>query len=228
MPGLVNLSAQQSVSIYGYKQPLRVLNWKVVADRDDLTFKRLYGLGLSEKQLLVLQPDKNIWIQEKNLQLSDITLVPSWKVHVTRDMHATIVEIAMLNLSPEFMQHTGVTFEDLVEAGLTLNLMMILKFNLTSWVHLGLYREFLTDLTDVQSIALFSLPKNMVMQCVLETCSNQYTKKIVTAPKPGTIFKTIPDMKQVGETHPEHEASNWWEKEGGAGYHSRITTQKTS
>jgi len=196
----VNLSAQQSVSIYGYKQPLRVLNWKVVADRDDLTFKRLYGLGLTEKQLLVLQPDKNIWIQDKGLQLSDITLVPSWKVHVTRDMHATIVEIAMLNLSPEFMQHTGVTFADLVDAGLTLNLMMILKLNLTSWVHLGLYRDFLTDLTDVQSIALFSLPKNMVMQCVLETCSNQYTKQVVSAPTQGTIFKSIPEMKQVDGT----------------------------
>jgi hypothetical protein len=200
MPGLVNLSAQQSVSIYGYKQPLRVLNWKVVADRDDLTFKRLYGLGLTEKQLLVLQPDKNIWIQDKGLQLSDITLVPSWKVHVTRDMHATIVEIAMLNLSPEFLQHTGVTFADLVDAGLTLNLMMILKLNLTSWVHLGLYRDFLTDLTDVQSIALFSLPKNMVMQCVLETCSNQYTKQVVSAPSQGTIFKSIPEMKQVDGT----------------------------
>ena len=196
----MNLSAQQSVSIYGYKQPLRVLNWKVVADRDDLTFKRLYGLGLTEKQLLVLQPDKNIWIQDKGLQLSDITLVPSWKVHVTRDMHATIVEIAMLNLSPEFMQHTGVTFADLVDAGLTLNLMMILKLNLTSWVHLGLYRDFLTDLTDVQSIALFSLPKNMVMQCVLETCSNQYTKQVVSAPTQGTIFKSIPEMKQVDGT----------------------------
>jgi hypothetical protein len=200
MPGLVNLSAQQSVSIYGYKKPLRVLNWKVVADRDDLTFKRLYGLGLTEKQLLVLQPDKNIWIQDKGLQLSDITLVPSWKVHVTRDMHATIVEIAMLNLSPEFLQHTGVTFADLVDAGLTLNLMMILKLNLTSWVHLGLYRDFLTDLTDVQSIALFSLPKNMVMQCVLETCSNQYTKQVVRAPTQGTIFKSIPEMKQVDGT----------------------------
>jgi hypothetical protein len=200
MPGLVNLSAQQSVSIYGYKKPLRVLNWKVVADRDDLTFKRLYGLGLTEKQLLVLQPDKTIWIQDKGLQLSDITLVPSWKVHVTRDMHATIVEIAMLNLSPEFLQHTGVTFADLVDAGLTLNLMMILKLNLTSWVHLGLYRDFLTDLTDVQSIALFSLPKNMVMQCVLETCSNQYTKQVVSAPSQGTIFKSIPEMKQVDGT----------------------------
>jgi len=115
-------------------------------------------------------------------------------------MHATIVEIAMLNLSPEFMQHTGVTFADLVDAGLTLNLMMILKLNLTSWVHLGLYRDFLTDLTDVQSIALFSLPKNMVMQCVLETCSNQYTKQVVSAPTQGTIFKSIPEMKQVDGT----------------------------
>ena len=199
MPGLVNLTAQQSVAIYGFKQPLRVLNWKIVADREDLTFKKLYGLGLTEKQLLVLQPEKNIWIKDKGLQLADITLVPSWKIHVTRDMHASIVEIAMLNMTPEFLQNSGVTFTDLVNSGLTLNLMMILKFNLTSWIHLDLYRDFLKDLTDVQSIALFSLPKNMVLQCVLETSSvNQYQKEIVRAPPPSAIFKSIPGMQQVG------------------------------
>jgi hypothetical protein len=198
MPGLVNLSAQQSVAIYGYKQPLRVLNWKVVADRDDLTFKKLYGIGLTEKQLLVIQPEKKFWIQDKGLQLSDITLVPSWKIHVTRDMHASIVEIAMLNLTPEFLQHCGVTFTDLVNSGLTLNLMLILKFNLTAWVHLGLYRDFLKDLTDVQSIALFSIPKNMVLQCVLETSSNQYRKEVVTTPPLSTVFKCVPGMQQVG------------------------------
>jgi hypothetical protein len=196
MPGLVNLTAQQSIEIYGYKQPLRVLNWKVVADREDLTFKKLYGLGLTEKQLSVLQPDKKIWIADKGLQLCDISLVPSWKIHVTRDMHASIVEIAMLNLTSEFLQHTGVTFTDLVDSGLTLNLMMILKLNLTSWVHLGLYRDFLKDLTDVQSIALFAMPKNMVLQCVLETSSQH--KKDTSPATPGTVIKGIPNMQHVG------------------------------
>jgi len=197
MPGLVNLTSQQSVQIYGYTQPLRVINWKVVADREDLTFKKLFGLGLTEKQLQVLQPDKHVWINDKGLQLCDITLVPSWKIHVTRDMHATIVEVAMMNLSSEFLQKSGVTFTDLVNSGLTLNLMMIMKFNLTAWIHLGLYRDFLKDLTDVQSIALFSLPKNMVLQCVLENSSNQ-DKQVVTAPLPGAIFRSIPGMQQIG------------------------------
>jgi hypothetical protein len=48
---------------------------------------------------------------------------------------------------------------------------MVLPLNLTSWVHLGLHREFLSDMTDVQSHALFQLPKNMVMQCVQESAS---------------------------------------------------------
>jgi hypothetical protein len=198
MPGLINITSQQSISIYGYKKPLRVLNWKSVADREDLTFKKLFGLGITEKQLQVIQPDKTIWINEKGLQLSHITLVPSWKIHVTRDMHASIVEIAMLNLTPQFLQHTGVTFSDLVDSGLTLNLMMILKLDLTTWIHLGLYRDFLKDLTDVQSIALFKLPKNMVLQCVLEKSSNQYKKEVVTEPVPGQIFKNIVPMQQVG------------------------------
>jgi hypothetical protein len=168
MCGVVDLTPSQSIAIYGWRNPLRILDWKVVLDRDELTFKVLYGIGLTEKQLFTLQPDKTAWISEKRLDLNDITLVPKWQVHVTRDMKASFVDIAQMNLSAEFLQHTGVTFDDLVGAGLTLNLMMLLPLTLISWVHLGLHREFLTDLTDVQSHALFHIPKNMVMQCVQE------------------------------------------------------------
>ena len=168
MTGIVDLTPTQSLSIYGWRKPLRILNWAVVADREDLTFRKLFGLGLTEKQLFHLQTNKELWIRDKGLSLQDITLVPSWKIHVTRDMHATLPQIAMMNLSGEFLQHTGVTFQDLVDAGLTLNLMLILRLSLMSWVQLGLHRGFLKDLTDVQSIALFQMPKNMVMQCVHE------------------------------------------------------------
>jgi hypothetical protein len=173
MTGIIHLTSHQSVLIYGYKTPLRVLNWKIVAERADLTFKKLFGVGLTEGQLYTLQPDKNIWIRDKSLQLTDITLVPSWKIHVTRDMHATIMEIAMLHLSPVFMQHTGVTFADLVDAGLTVNLMMLLELNLNWWILLGLHRDFLVNMTDIQSITLFQLTKNQVMQCVLEAASKR-------------------------------------------------------
>jgi hypothetical protein len=169
MCGVVDLLPSQAVAIYGWRKPLRILNWTTVLDREDLTFKKLYGIGLTEKQLSILQPDKTSWISEKRLDLNDITLVPRWRVHVTRDMKASFVDIAQMNLSADFLQHTGVTFNDLVGSGLTLNLMMLLPLSLISWVHLGLHREFLSDLTDVQSYALFQIPKNMVMQCVQES-----------------------------------------------------------
>jgi hypothetical protein len=170
MSGVINLLPSQSVGIYGWTKPLRVINWKIIAERIDLTFRKLHSFGLDEKQLLVVQPDKHTWIATKKIQLCDVGLVPSWRIHITRDLKpsATIVDIARQNLSAEFLQHTGVTFADLVDAGLTLNMMLILKFDLTSWVHLGLYRDFLEELTDVQSISLFDMPKSYVMLCVKE------------------------------------------------------------
>jgi hypothetical protein len=83
-------------------------------------------------------------------------------------MHASLPRIAMMNFTCDFFQHTGVTFEDLVQAGLTLNLLPILRLNLMSWIQLGLHQEFLRDLTDTQSIALFHMPTHLVMQCVRE------------------------------------------------------------
>lgn len=171
MSGVVNLLPSQSIGLYGWRSPLRIINWKIIAERTDLTFRKLYSFGLNEKQLLLVQSDKHMWINTGKIQLCDIGLVPSWKIHATKDMNpkASIVDIAQLNLSAEFLHHTGVTFSDLVSAGLTLNMMLILKFDLTAWVHLGLYRGFLKDLTDVQSISLFEMPKSYVMMCVNES-----------------------------------------------------------
>jgi hypothetical protein len=174
MSDVIDLLPSQAVNIYGWKKPLRILNWKVVCERTDLTFRRLFSIGLDEKQLSTLQPDKHLWISTKKIVLADIGLAPSWKIHAIDDLipKATIVDIAQQNLSAEYLLHTGVTFTDLVSAGLTLNLMLILKFDLTSWIHLGLYQDFLRDLTDVQSVSLFEMPKLYVMQCVKEAPSN--------------------------------------------------------
>jgi hypothetical protein len=167
MAGVIDLTAGQAIAIFGWKKPLRVLNWKIVFDRDDLTFKKLFfEIGLNERQLLKLQSDKGMWVSYKRLELSDILLVPLWKLHVTKDFHAHITNIAMLNLSHEFLQYTGVTFEHLVEAGLTVNLMMLLKLSLNAWIQLGLTVEFMKDMQDSQSLALFGIPKNLTLLCL--------------------------------------------------------------
>jgi hypothetical protein len=167
MGGVIDLTASQSIAIFGWAKPLRVLNWKIVFDRDDLTFKKLFfEMGLTERQLLKMQGDKKMWITYKKLELTDILLVPLWKLHVTKDFHAHITNIAMLNLSYEFLQYTGVTFEDLVGAGLTVNLMMLLKLSLNAWIQLGLTLDFVKDMQEVQSMALFGIPKNLTLLCL--------------------------------------------------------------
>ena len=168
MTGIVDLTPSQAIRIYGYWSPLRLLDWRVISDREDLTFKKLYSLGLTEKQLYRVQSNKDKWIRDKGLTLEDLKFVPSWRVNPIRDMHATILQIAMLNPSAEFLINSGVTFQDLVNVGLTLNLMAVLRMSLMDWIRLGLHQDFLRDCNDTQSIALFQLPKHLVLQCVHE------------------------------------------------------------
>jgi hypothetical protein len=177
MSDVVELLPSQAVYVYGWKMPLRIINWKSVCERTDLTFRKLWSIGLDEKQLYTLQPDKHLWISTKKIVLADVGLVPDWKIHVVNDLipKATIVDIAQQNLSADFLLHTGVTFTDLVSAGLTLNMMLILKFKLESWIHLGLYQDFLKDLTDLQSVSMFDMPKSYVMLCVKETPAKRKT-----------------------------------------------------
>lgn len=172
MSALIDLTASQAVYLYGIWYPLRVLNWATVLEKRELTFRTLYTIGLTPDDLRIMQPNKMAWINAGRIKLSDIILVPSWRIHATIDMNATIVDIARLGLSAEYLQETGVSFTDLVDAGLTLNLMMIFKFDLVTWVHLGLYRDFIKELTDVQSISMFSLPTTSVMMCVKEKAAN--------------------------------------------------------
>ena len=172
----VEVLASQAIVFYGWRYPMRRVDWKEVFVRKDMTVRKLMDIGFTEEQLFIIQPNKHEWISEKRLELIDITLVPSWKVHATRDMEADIVAIACCDLSAAFLQETGVSFEDLVQAGLTLNLMMIFKFDLTSWIHLGLYRGFIQELTDVQSLSLFSMPTSSVMLCVKEQAAMKEQK----------------------------------------------------
>lgn len=175
MSGFISFTAWQAVGIYGWWKPLRVLNWKMVVDRKDLTVEKLCSLGLNEQQLFTIQSDKTAWISISRIGIEHIAMVPMFQIHATKDLGANIIAIARQNLTAGFLQHTGVTFTDLVDAGLTLNLMLLFKYDLTSWVHLGLYRDFLRDLTDVQSISLFEMTTFYVMQCVKETASNRTT-----------------------------------------------------
>ena len=168
MTGIIDLTPSQSIAVNGYWTPLKIINWRVISDREDLTFKKLYSLGLTEKQLYRVQANKDKWIKEKGFTLEDIALVPTWKVNPIRDLNAGILQIAMLNPSAEFLLNSGVTFQDLVDVGLTLNLMAVLRLSLMNWINLGLHQIFLRECTDTQSIALFHLPKHLVLQCVHE------------------------------------------------------------
>ena len=144
------------------------MDWRVVSERDDLTFKRLFSIGLTEKQLYRIQSKKELWIRDKGLTLEDLKLVPTWKINPIRDLHAGILQIAMLNPSAEFLLNSGVTFQDLVDVGLTVNLVAVFRLSLMDWIKLGLHQNFLVNCSDTQSIALFHLPTHLVLQCVHE------------------------------------------------------------
>ena len=60
-------------------------------------------MGFNEHQLPRPHTKKTLWIRGKGLELLDIFLVPSWRIHVTKDINDKSEEIAMMKLSAEWL-----------------------------------------------------------------------------------------------------------------------------
>lgn len=165
--GVVKLQPSQAVTIYGSWNPIPVLNWRTVCQREDLDFKYLhYTVQLSEKQLFQLQPDKHEWIRENKIEVGNVIHFPSLKINALKDMHCTLPALAMLNATAQFHLHTGTTFQDMVHAGLTVHLMPIMRLSLMDWISLGITKQFVANISDNDSMQVFGLTKSHVLECI--------------------------------------------------------------
>ena len=160
---LLKLTASQAIEIYGAWNPKRLLSWKQIVDHTDLTWKKLRATGLSVNDLYKLQPDPEPWIQNKRIDIEDITEMSTWNIHPIRQMRCTLSQLALLHWPAEVFIRTGITYDDLVTAGLTIQSIPIFGFTLLNWSYMGLKRHHLELASELECVQVFGMKKAQIL-----------------------------------------------------------------
>lgn len=163
----IHLTAYQAISIYGWREPIRILDWTIVKEHRLQFSKLLCDLKVPAHELKKLQPHKHEWLKEGLMLPEDLPHLLPWKVHAFQDLNMSLAEV-MCNGPPSaaFLKETGVTFQQMQEKGLTSDLMKLFPFSVSDWRALGMGRDFLDTLSDVTCGQIFHMPKGVVAAAI--------------------------------------------------------------
>ena len=163
----IPLTAGQAVTVHGWLSPKETLTWTDVAGNDCLTFAFLNTRARIPKELLHrMQPDITAWVSLGRAGLEDLAALGPWGAHPIRDLKANLGDLIHMRWTAQALSKTGVTYADLVEAGMTNESMGMLGYTLYDWGLLGFTSADADKLPAPVLGALFNLTPGDVARCL--------------------------------------------------------------
>ena len=154
----IDLTPYQSVMIHGWMKPSSVLNWRHILQNPSLTWEYLRSLGLSPQQLKRIQPDPDMWVRHCNIRLNMLLDMTCFPVHPIHHLKADISELWQMQFNSQQLEAMGVTYRELVDIGLTREIMARWAFPLARWHALGLRAEDIESWPVQDSSRAFRIP----------------------------------------------------------------------
>jgi len=163
----IPLTAGQAVTIHGWLQPKETLSWVDVLGNPTLTFSFLVSQTRIPVELLHrLQPDINAWVSASRVRLEDIPALTLWGAHPLRDLNADLGDLIHMEWPACVLCRAGVTYADLVDAGMTHDSMGLFGFTLREWGSLGFGPADAERLQASALARLFNLTPADVCKCL--------------------------------------------------------------
>lgn len=159
----IALSPGQAVSIHGWLRARQTLTWGDVLTQEGLTFSKLLSFNLGEQDLYVLQPDLQAWTRQGKATLADCPRMRAWDAHPIRDFKADLADLVGMHWPHEALTRMGVTYEDLLQLGLTAETMNLFGFTLMMWASLGFRRPHAEATPPNTLYRLFGMAKHEVL-----------------------------------------------------------------
>lgn len=153
----IELDPYQSVMIHGWFHPSSVLTWKTVASNDTLTWYYLRSIGLSAEKLKRLQPDPVEWVRYGDVSLPMVTDMLCFPVHPIRHLHADISDLWQMQFPSQVLESMGVSYQQLIDIGMTKEIMARWCFSLNRWRSMGFCLEDLVGWTERDCVHVFHL-----------------------------------------------------------------------
>lgn len=162
----LRISDGQALYLHGWMAPKRTLSWADVMDNPSFTLSHLAdNASIPLDALHRLQPDATAWIRHGRAALADCPRMELWAAHPVRDFKADLGDIIGLRWPPELMARMGLTYADLVDAGLTAASMgLFTNLTLLGWAQLGFSRDAASAIPEPALVRLFCMSKQDVLR----------------------------------------------------------------
>lgn len=162
----IALTPGQAVTIHGWIRARQWLNWGDVLANGSFAFADLLNCNLQEQDLYVLQPDLQAWIRGGKATLQDCPRMRAWDAHPIRDFKADLADMIGMHWPPETLTRMGVTYDELLELGLTPETMNLFNYTLMMWFSVGFKRHHCEAIPPNTLFRLFGMSKIDVLGCL--------------------------------------------------------------
>jgi hypothetical protein len=162
----IDLTPGQAVTIHGWLGVRTYLTWSDVLGNPTCTFAFLTSIGICENKLYVLQPDLQAWVRSERASLADCPRMKLWDAHPIRDFKADLADIIRATWPAEVMARMNVTYDDLIELGLTPGTMTLFNYTLMDWTNIGIRRHHIERIPASLVFQLFDMTVTAVLSAV--------------------------------------------------------------
>jgi len=155
--GVIILTAEESVNLFGwFAQPVKTLSWEAVKTHL-FTWRHLRSYGIDAERLKRVQPDKHEWINRGGLKTSDLNDMTIFPINPITDFGVDLAELWQMQCSVNDLLAMNVTYEQLLEKGLSVDIMHCFGFPLSAWVDLGFKSDHAKILNNEESLRVFGM-----------------------------------------------------------------------
>ena len=155
----IEVTPWQSIQLFGlWDQPRKLVSFEHIRKNHfSWNFLR-QKLKFSARELHSLQQDKQKWIQFGQLTLHDVMDMKLFPVNPLTDLCADLAEIWSMKWQPDDMIEMGISFDQLLRAGMTPQVMKYFNYTLTEWINLGYNSKHINETSEF----VFGMPQSEI------------------------------------------------------------------
>ena len=152
----IRLRPAQSVAFHGWMNPRQGLCWEDIQYNQHLTVSRLLRFGLTQANLIQLQPDVYECIQHKYVGFEDVPLMSEFPLHPITHLHGDVSTLVQYRYNCKLLQKLNLGYKQLRVIGMNSAWMKMLNFSFKEWMDLGLTIEDINaHMTDDEVMEVF-------------------------------------------------------------------------
>ena len=168
MPLCTNLDAYQSICLFGWwNQPRMVLTWNDVKVFC-FTWRQMRALGITADELKEVQPCKTEWIQRGGIQIEDLHDMTTFPVNPITDFGCDLAELWKMKLSHDSMKKMQITYDQLLDQGITPAIMHAFDMQLSHWHELGFTQTHASVMSSDECEHVFGIAQSELI-CILKS-----------------------------------------------------------